>query len=171
MEKIEKIKILREETSMSISECNKALLESQNDLELAKKILLKKMDEIGNTKLDKKTKYGVFGIYNHFAKSLLCIIELHSETDFVSKTIEFKNLANDLAIQLLFSLDVKYISEDNIPENEKFYYNEDKLNNIILLRQPFYKDSNLSIKNLLNQASAKFGEKIEIKAFYRLSLI
>lgn len=170
MEKIEKIKILREETSMSISECNKALLESKNDLELAKKILLKKMDEIGNTKLDKKTKSGVFGIYNHFAKALLCIIELHSETDFVSKTIEFKNLANDLAIQLLFSLDVKYISEDNIPENEKCYYNEDKLNNIILLRQPFYKDSNLLIKNLLNQASAKFGEKIEIKTFYRLSL-
>ena len=170
MEKFEKLKILREETNMSISECNKALLNSKNDLIIARDLLKKKMEEIGEKKSLKKTNFGVFGSYTHFSGTLLSILELHSETDFVAKNPEFKNLANELATQIIYSTNIKYISELNIPESEKFCYNEDILNEILFLRQPFYKDESISIKNLLNQYSAKFGEKIEIVAFYKFQI-
>jgi len=170
MEKIEKLKKLREDTNMSISECNKALLASNYDLESAYMILKKKMENISEKKSNRVTKSGIFGTYSHRGGALLGIVELLSETDFVSKTQEFKELAQDLAAQVLFSADIKYVSENNIPEFEKEFYTEEVLDKIIFMRQFFYKDNSLTVKTLLNEYSAKFGEKLEIANFYKFEI-
>ncbi len=170
MEKLEKLKRLREKTNMSVSECNKALLESNFDLQKACELLQNRMQFLAEKKKSRTAKSGVFGTYFHKGGALLGVVELLSETDFVAKNIKFKELAQDLAAQVLFSNDIKYVSESSIPDNEKSLYSEENLNKILLIRQPFYKDENLKIGLLLNNFSAMFGENIVIANFYKFEI-
>ncbi len=101
---------------------------------------------------------------------MLAVVELLSETDFVAKNTKFKELAQDLAVQVLFSSEIKYISEDFIPEQEKSLYIEADLNKILLLRQPFYKNENFTISSLINQHSATFGEKLQVANIYKFEI-
>ena len=166
-EKIEKIKQLRLQTSMSLIECQNALKEANYDIYLASTILKEKMEKIAKKKIERKTKTGTFGVYSHNNGTMLGIVELLSETDFVSKNSKFKDLAKDLATQVIFSNNVKYISEDHINQEDRKNIFEKDLEELILLKQPFYKDNSITIQDLLYQNSAKFGENIKIENFYR----
>ncbi len=171
MEKIEKLKYLREKTNRSVSDCNKALFESNFDIETAYNLLQEKAELLAKKKEDRMTKSGIFGTYTHKGGKLLAVVELLAETDFVAKNSNFKQLAQDLAAQVLFSSEVKYISKELVPEKEKELYNEKNLKDILLLNQPFYKDETITIKDLINRYSATFGEKLEIANFYRFEII
>jgi elongation factor Ts len=184
LEKSKKLKNLREKTGMPINECNKALIEADFNLEYAEIILKEKAKVLGRSLLNKKKKSGIFGTYIHRGGTLLGIVELLCETDFVARTQEFKELAQDLAAQVLFSENIIYTSDESIsgvcyPEksNEFFllpeyniYEREEFLNKIVLLRQSFYKDSSLDIKSLLDVYSAKFREELEIADFHRFEI-
>ena len=166
-EKIQKIKQLRLQTSMSLIECQNALKEANYDISLAFIILKEKIKKIAEKKNDRKTKTGTFGVYLHNNGTILGIVELLSETDFVSKNSKFKDLAKDLATQIIFSNDVKYISEDDINEEDRKNVLEKDLDQLILLKQPFFKNNSITIQDLLNENCAKFGENIKISNFYR----
>jgi elongation factor Ts len=170
MSNIEKIKELRAKTGISLVDCKKALIDTNFNLELAYKFLQSKIEQVADNKLNRQTNAGTFGIYTHNNSTIVGIVELLSETDFVSKTVEFKELAKDLAAQIIFSCSVKFISDLNIDEIEKHNYSEEDLNELILLRQPFYKDPSITINSLLKQYSTKFGEKIQIINFYKFSI-
>ncbi|GIW65921.1 MAG: elongation factor Ts [Candidatus Parcubacteria bacterium] len=191
-ELIEKIKKIREETSAPINLCKEALEQSNGDLELAKKYIIKKGEYLINKKSDNLSNNGIIEGYIHFNGRVASLIDLRCQTDFVARSDEFKKLAHEIAIQIA-TMNPKYLSSDKIPEeiiNDKIREFEEEFkdkpqeikNKIIenklqkwyeevcLMDQFYFKDENLKIKDLIHQAVNKFGEKIEIKRFIRLSI-
>ncbi len=193
MEKNELIKKLREETLVSFSLCKEALENSNWDLEKAKDYLRKK----GALKFSSRTKQtnsGIIESYVHQGK-IGVLVELKCETDFVASNSEFKKLAHEIALQIA-SMKPKYVSDDQISQEEKEEFKkivleqdpsilskpkdvQEKILNgkmekwyqeVVLLKQPWIKDQNLKIEDLINENSLKFGEKIQVGRFYILEL-
>lgn len=136
---IDQIKQLREETGVSVSECKKALEEAKgNDLK-AKEILKKWGKNLASQREDKETKQGIIDSYIHPNKKVGVLLELNCETDFVAKSSDFQNLAHELCLQ------VAAMGEE-----------------IPLLSQPWIKDETKKVKDLIDEAIAKFGENITI---------
>ncbi|KKR31271.1 MAG: Elongation factor Ts [Parcubacteria group bacterium GW2011_GWF2_39_8b] len=145
----ELVKKLRDETGISVMQCKKALEEVGGDMEKAKVFLQQKSAEISQKKGDRTLGAGVISSYIHATGNVGTMIELLCETDFVAKNEEFKSLARDIAM---------HATAMN-PENEQ-----------ALLVQPFIKNPEVTITNLLQLAVQKFGEKIEISRFIRYSV-
>ncbi len=191
-ELLEKIKILRKETGAPIAKCQEALEKENGDLERAK-IYLRK---IGEGLLEKKKEaiagQGIIEGYVHFNGRVGALVELRSETDFVAQNPEFKKLAHELALQIA-TMNPLYLSLDKIPaevfEEKKREFSEDIqdkpekvreeiikgrlekwASEVCLLDQIYFKDENLKIKDLINEYANKFGEKIEVRRFVRLSI-
>lgn len=186
------IKSLRDETGVSVMQCKKALEEAGGDMEKAKIILRKSSAAIAGKKADRALGAGVVAAYTHAGGSVVGAVVLASETDFVSKNKEFERLAYDIAMhvaamnpQFKSREDVK--EEDlraarevfakevaNLPETSREKALTGKLDSFVkektLLDQPFVKDSSLSIQQLIDSAMQKFGEKIEVVRFERLSV-
>lgn len=141
---IKKLKELREKTGVSYSLCKKAIEEAKGDLNKAEEILT----QWGAKKIaEKETKIAANGgifVYLHHNKQLAAMVEVLCETDFVSQNAQFQQLGHDLAMQIA-SLKPKTVDE--------------------LLSQPFIKDQNKTIGDLINEAVLKFGEKIKINRF------
>ncbi len=169
-EKKLKLKELRQNTKASIKECYDALIKAKYDLPLSYSFLKARMEEISEKKNEREAKSGVFGSYSHCDGKVLGIVELLSETDFVSKSPEFKELAKNLATQVVFSNDVKYVSDDEALSKEEKRLSEAELNIFVLLRQAYFKNSLKNVKETLSEFSAKFGEKLEIRSIYRFSI-
>jgi elongation factor Ts len=188
---IDKIKKLREETGAPIGKCKEALEKEKGDLEKAKVYLRKIGENLLEEKSSKVSKQGIVEGYIHFNGRVGALIELLSETDFVSKNPEFKKLAHELAMQVAFMNPV-YVSEKDIPDEDLKNKKEEFLqeikdkpakiqeqviqgklekwfSDVCLLNQPYFKDENLTIKDLINEYANKFGEKIEVSRFVRLS--
>jgi elongation factor Ts len=189
---IEKIKKLREETGAPINVCREALENSNNDIELAKKYIIKKGEYLLEKKSQEIAKVGLIEGYIHFNGRVGSLIEIRAETDFVTKSEEFKSLAHEIALQVA-TMNPKYISSDDIPqeikeEKMKEFLEElkdkpddlkekislEKMNKwyseVCLLEQPYFKDENMKIKDYIHNIANKFGEKIEIKRFVRFSI-
>jgi len=141
------IKELREMTGVSVMQCRKALEEVGGDLKEALAYLQKHSGASAKGKADRELKAGAIGSYTHDG-TVGAMVLLSSETDFVAKNPEFVALARELAMQIA-AMD---------PESA-----ED------LLKQPFIKDGGQTVHDLLNQATQKFGERVEISRFARLS--
>src|SRR3989304_2547870 len=90
---------LRAETGAGVMDCKKALDETSGDFEKAKKVLAKNADAIAQKKADRATNNGIIVVYSHLGK-VGVVLEINSETDFVAKNPEFKELAHDLAMQI-----------------------------------------------------------------------
>jgi len=144
----ESIKELREMTSVSVMQCKKALEEADGDLAKAEVILKKHSAEFVAKKAERTLKAGAIGSYIHDG-TIGVMVLLSCETDFVAKNPEFVALARELAMQAA-AMD---------PENTEE-----------LLKQSFIKDESKTIRNLLDEATQKFGERIEISNFTRISL-
>lgn len=145
----EQIKSLREKTNISIAQCKKALEEAGGDEAKALEILKSKGAEIAGKKSDRELGSGAIGSYVHSNNSMGALVLLASETDFVSGNTDFKTLADDLAMHVAASA----------PENlEEF------------MAQPFIKDPSLTIEAVVQGAVQKFGERVIIANFSRLSL-
>ena len=145
---IERIKELREKTGVSVMQCKKALEEAGGDFAKAEIILKKTSAVSALKKAERALKAGTIGFYLH-DDAIGAMVLLSSETDFVAKNAEFVALARELAMQ---------VAAMN-PENT-----ED------LLAQPCIKDETKIVHDLVNEATQKFGERIEISQFVRISV-
>lgn len=144
----ENIKNLRKETGAGVMDAKRALEEAHGDFEKAKKILALNAKTIAQKKAERPTEHGLIESYVHTNK-IGVLLEILCESDFVARNSEFKGLAHNLAMQIV-SMNPKDLSE--------------------LLAQNYIKDEAITIKNLIEQATAKIGENIKIKRFIRYEL-
>lgn len=149
MEYLNKVKELREKTGIPYHLCLKAIKKTNGDLKKAEELLIKWGGEKINEKKQNKTANGGIFAYIHHNSQIATLVELRSETDFVANNNEFKQLGHELAMQIA-SLNPKNPEE--------------------LLNQPYIRDTNKKINDLINEAVLKFGEKIQIKRFVRWDL-
>lgn len=191
-ELLEKIKILRDETGAPLGKCKEALEKEKGDLEKAKIYLRKIGESLLEKKKEKITGQGIIEGYIHFNGRVGSLIELRSETDFVSRSPEFKKLAHELALQVA-TMNPLYISLETVPENilmeKRKEFAEDIANKplkvreeiiegrlkkwaeeVCLLEQGYFKDEKVKIKDLINEYVNKFGEKIIVRRFIRFSI-
>lgn len=145
----EEIKILREETGLSIMECRKALEEARGDKDQAIALLKKRGAEMAKKKSDRTLGAGVVVAYIHTGETVGVMLELLCETDFVAKNPEFKSIARDIAM---------HVAAMNPTEAA------------LLLEQPFIKDPGQKISDLINNTVQKFGERTEVGQFVRFSI-
>ncbi len=188
----DQIKELRDKTGISVMQCKKALEEAKGDMEKALILLRRKGAEIAAKKGDRTLGAGVIQSYVHGTGSVGALVELSSETDFVANNQEFRQLAYDIAMHITASRP-EYLKKEDItaetrqsaveifqkeiegkPENIKEKILEGKLNSYFgertLLDQPFIKNPDLTINQLIQNAVQKFGEKIEVTRFVRFEL-
>lgn len=188
----EVIKTLRDETGVSVMQCKKALEEAGGDIEKAK-VILRKLSAIAATKkADRTLGAGVAAAYVHAGGAVVGAVVLASETDFVSKNEEFGKLAYDIAMHVA-AMAPQFRSRDdvkdsdiaaaksvfegevaNIPEAKRQMVLQGKLDSYlkdkVLLEQPFVKNGDVTVGDLITQAVQKFGEKVEVLRFERLSV-
>ena len=186
------VKELRDATGVSVMQCKKALEEAGGDVEKAKIILRKQSVAIASKKKDRELGAGIAAAYVHAGGSVVGAVVLSCETDFVSKNSEFKTLAYDLAMHVaamnpqfrtrddVKEEDLKAAREvfekeaSNVPEVVRRKAVEGKLNSYlserVLLEQAFVKDPSVTIRTLLDSAVQKFGERVELVRFERLSV-
>ena len=146
---IKKLKSLREETGISFSLCKKALEESKNNLEAAKKLLNKWGIAKAKDKSSRTTTAGAIFSYVHHNKKVASLVELACETDFVSGNKEFQILGQELAMQA---------ASFRAETNEEF------------LDQEYIRDPSKKINDLVKEAILKFGENIKVVKFVRFSI-
>jgi elongation factor Ts len=189
----EQIKELRDKTGVSVMQCRKALEEAKGDVEKAIILLRKKSGEIAAKKSDRTFGAGTVAAYIHSNGNVGTMVELVSETDFVSGNQEFKALAYDIAMHIAASKP-EFIRKEDItdaarkkveevftdevkdkPENMKAKIVEGKLAAYFaektLLEQPFIKNPEVTIQGLIEGAIHKFGEKIDVARFVRYTVL
>lgn len=145
---IEDIKKLREKTGSGIADCKEALKESGGDLEKAKEWLRKKGLGKASSKSEREVKSGIVDVYSHGGK-VGVLVELLSETDFVARTEDFKNLAHELSLQIA-SMNPASLEE--------------------LLSQEYIRDNSLTVEQLIKSVIGKLGENIQVGRFERIAL-
>ena len=148
MPKIDQIQKLRQETGFGIMECKKALEDAKGDFAKAKEILQKIGAEKAVKKVERETECGLIEAYSHGGR-IGVLVEVSCETDFVTKTVDFKELVHDLALQIA----------SMAPKDEKE-----------LMASPFIKDETTTIKDLIEFKIGKIGENIKVKRFIRYEL-
>ncbi len=188
------IKELRELTGAGILECKKALEESGGDIEKAKQYLKERGIAIAAKKMTRQAREGIIEAYIHTGNKVGAMVELNCETDFVARTDIFRNLAHDLAMQVV-AFNPQYVKPEDIPPEvieakkaeilaeyrgsdkppevlEKIVENklEEFYREVCLLRQPFLKDENSTVEEVITQAIAKLGENIVVRRFVRFEL-
>ncbi|MBI2887621.1 MAG: translation elongation factor Ts [Chloroflexi bacterium] len=158
------VKELRERSGAGVMECKSALEQTGGNMEKALAILR----EQGLAKAEKRAgrvaSQGLVEAYLHAGGRIGALVELNCETDFVARTDDFKVLAHDLAMQVA-ATNPRYITEEDIPEEEETSIDED-----CLVRQPFIKDPSKTIRDLLHEAIGKTGENIRIRRISRFEL-
>ena len=188
------VKELRSQSGAGIMECKSALKETQGDLEEAITFLRKKGLAKADKKSDRQTSEGVIGSYIHQGGKVGVMLELNCETDFVANTPDFQILVKDIAMHIA-AAKPRFASREEVteevlekereifahqakesgkPENiiekivtgkmEKFYEEN------CVLEQPFIKDTNVTIGELIKQKIALLGENINIGQFSRFEI-
>ena len=140
-------------------ECRNALAEAGGDINKAFDALQARGFLKAAKKAERATGQGLVEAYVHTGGRVGAIIELNCETDFVARTEEFKRLAHDVAMQVL------YLAETDRPADC-----EAEANSACLMLQPFIKDPSKSIKDLITEVIARTGENIRLKRFVRFEL-
>lgn len=188
------IKLLRDETGVSIMQCKKALEEAGGDMEKARMILRKNSATAASKKSERTLGAGIVGYYIHSNKKMGAMVELFCETDFVAQNADFVVAANDLAMQIA-AMAPEFIKSSDIDEvatqKAKDFFQEEvdksdkpadikekiiqgKMNEFFaektLMNQPFVKNPDITIEQMINELIQKTGEKVEIGKFNRLSV-
>jgi elongation factor Ts len=188
----EQVKALRELTGAGMMDCKRALQEADGDLAKAAEILNIKGLASAAGRAARSADQGVVESYIHFNNRVGSLVELNCETDFVANTDEFKQLAKDLALHVASPSAPRFLTRDEIPEQVlgaerqlfeaqarelgkpdnvipnivegkmKAFYEE-----TVLLEQPYVKDDSKTIQGLLDELSAKVGERIVVRRFVR----
>ncbi len=188
------VKELRERTGAGMMDCKKALAENNGDLEKAVDFLREKGLAAAAKKAGRITADGLVESYIHGGGRIGVLVEVNCETDFVAKTDEFKALVRDIAMQVAASRP-EYVRREEVPgeviAREKEILtaqaaNEGKPDKIIqrmvegriekffkevcLLEQPFIKNPDISVQQLITESIAKIGENISVRRFVRYEL-
>lgn len=184
------VKALRDRTGVSVMQCKKALEEAGGDIDKAEVILRKRSSNAAEKKADRELGAGTVASYIHEGV-IGSLVLVSCETDFVGRNPEFVAIARDIAMQVAAN-DPKYLSMEDVPEatmeaakavflpevagkpadmQEKImagkiasYFSEQ-----VLLEQPFIKDDSKTIRDLINEGTQKFGERMEVTKFVRFS--
>ena len=189
------VKDLRDKTGAGMMDCKKALNETEGNLDKALEWLRKKGIASAEKKSGRVAAEGSIGSYIHTGSRVGVLLELNCETDFVARGDIFQSLLKDVSMQVAACPNVEYVSIDEIPgevvEKEKqIEMGRDdlsgkpeqikekivegriakRLNELVLLSQPYIKDSSLTVEDLVKQAAAKIGENIKVRRFTRYTL-
>lgn len=189
---MEQVKELRERTGVGIVDCKEALTEANDDIEKAVEILRRKGKASAAKKATRQTKEGVIAAYVHSNHKVAVLVSLLCETDFVARTEKFKELARNIALHIA-ATDPLVINPEEVPSGEvakeesiareqaaatgkpeaiQVKMVEGKLNKFraerALLTQPFVKDLNKTVADLIHEAVSEIGENISIGEFKRL---
>ena len=185
------VKELREKTGAGMMDCKKALSETNGDMEKAVDYLREKGLAAASKKAGRIAAEGLVESYIHMGGRIGVLVEVNCETDFGAKTDEFKELAKDIAMHIAASRP-EYVKRDEIPEevleHERKLYRQIALNEgkpekiidkivegkierfvkeICLLDQPFVKDPDITVGDLITAKIAKIGENIAVRRFAR----
>ena len=188
------VKKLREQTGAGMMEAKRALVEASGDVAKAVEVLRKKGTLKAQAKAERSTKQGIVHAYIHGEGRIGVLLEVNCETDFVARNEEFKKLVHDIALHVAASAPL-YVAREDVPasviEKEKEIYvaaavAEGKAGNIVekivagrvekflqevcLLEQPFVKDPDITIAELITQKVAVIGENIQVRRFTRYVL-
>ena len=187
---------LREQSGAGMMDCKKALIECDGDMEKAMDYLREKSLAASAKKASRIAAEGIVDAYIHLGGKIGVLIEVNCETDFVAKTDDFKSLVHDVAMQIAAS-NPTYVSKDEVDQSEiekereilraqaknepkpkpdaiiekmvegriEKYYKE-----VCLLEQPFVKDQDKTVGQMINEAVAKIGEKISVRRFVRYEM-
>jgi elongation factor Ts len=188
------VKELRDKTGAGMMECKKALQETGGDFEKAIDWLRAKGAAKAAKRADKTADEGVIGSYVHFDGKTAVIVELNCETDFVANTEAFRALAKDLALHIASAAPLavspdqidpavverereifrQQVRDEGKPEHIAPKIVEGKLQKFYkesaLLAQPFVKDPDKTIEQLITDVSAKTGEKVQVARFARFKV-
>ena len=189
------VKELRDKTSAGMMDCKKALQEANGDIEKAIESLKQKGLASANKKSSRIASEGLIESYIHMGGKLGVMVELNCETDFVARNPDFQELARNVAMQIAACPMVRFIKLDEIPESivqeektiesakddlakkpkdikEKIVEGriQKRLKEMVLLEQPFIRDNNILMEDLVKQYVAKLGENIQIRRFQRFTL-
>jgi elongation factor Ts len=189
------VKELREKTGAGMMDCKKALQDAAGDFDKAIETLKQKGLASANKKAARVAAEGIVESYIHAGGKIGVMIELNCETDFVARRKEFQELARNIAMQIAACPTVEYVKLSDIPANvseneKKTEMLKDDLGNkpqeikekivegriqkrlkeMVLLEQPFIRDSGITIEELVKKNVATLGENIQIRRFQRFIL-
>ncbi|WP_341730723.1 translation elongation factor Ts [Microcoleus sp. EPA2] len=189
------VKELRDKTSAGMMDCKKALVENEGDLEKAVEWLRKKGLASAGKKGGRVASEGIVGSYIHTGGRVGVLVEVNCETDFVARREDFQTLVRNIAMQIAACPNVEYVKVEDIPpeiverekaiemgkddlgnkpENikEKIVQGriEKRLKELSLMDQPFIRDQNISVEELVKQTIALIGENIQVRRFVRFVL-
>jgi elongation factor Ts len=190
----QKVKELREITGAGMMDCKKALIDCNGDFGKATQLLREKGLARALKRAGREAKEGVVEAYVHLAGRIAVLVEVNSETDFVAKNEDFRAFAHDVALQIA-AMNPGWIAPEDIPEEvlkieraiiraqaaaegkpeavverivtgriQKFYDER------CLLRQPFIKDNERRVEDILGDLRARIGENIGIRRFARFEV-
>jgi elongation factor Ts len=190
----EQVKSLRDRTGAGMMECNKALAESNGDVEQAIDLLRKAGLQKAEKRADRAADQGLVEAYIHPGNRVGVLIEVNCETDFVARTAEFQELVRNLAMQVA-ALGAEFVRREDVPAErvarereiyagqvegqkkppaivekivegklEKFY------GELCLLEQPYMRDDSIKVGDLVTGLSGKTGEKMAVRRFVRFRL-
>ncbi|HUL51764.1 MAG TPA: translation elongation factor Ts [Opitutaceae bacterium] len=183
---------LREKTGAGVLDCKKALTEANGNVDEAITILRKKGAASAARKAERVTREGLIESYIHVGGKVGVMVEVNCETDFVARTDEFKSFCRDVCLQIA-AANPTYVRREDVPEAElakereiataqvqgkppaalqkiiegkleKYY------STVCLLDQPFVKQNDKTVKDILTEKVAKIGENIQIRRFVRYQL-
>ena len=159
------VKELREATGAGVMDCRRALDEAAGDLKRATEILREKGIAAAAKRSGREANQGVVESYIHGGGRVGVLLELNCETDFVANTEDFRTLARNIAMQIAAMNPLVVSVEDR--EGKEL---EGKDEEVVLLSQPYIRDSSRTIKDLLIDTIATTGENIRITRFVRYEL-
>ena len=188
------VKELRDKSGAGMMDCKKALQETDGNIEKSIELLRKKGIAAAEKRADRAANEGRIESYIHPGSKLGVIVEINCETDFVAKTDNFKNFAHDIAMHVAASspryINREDVDQESIDKEMEIYKDQAKsqgkpeaiiekiaagkldkfYSEICLMEQPFVKDPNITIKDLLTETISKLGENITITRFSRLKI-
>jgi elongation factor Ts len=189
-----RVKELRDRSGAPMMECKAALVEASGDLEGAHKILRQRGQATAAKRSAKATSEGVVGTYIHGGGKIGVLVEVNCETDFVARTADFQTLVKDLAMHIAAS-DPRFVEREEVTdkvlaEEREIYRQQAKatgkpdavIEKIVagkmekfyqefcLLEQPFVRDPNMSVRDVIHAVIAKTGENIRVRRFVRFVL-
>ncbi len=190
----EQVKALREKTGVGFMECKSALAEAKGDVEVATTLLRKKGLASAAKKAGRETKEGLIGSYIHTGGKIGVMVEVNCESDFVARNPQFQALVHDIAMHIAAS-DPRFVRKEDVTEDvlakEREIYKEQaratgKPENVLekivdgrmskfyaeccLLEQPFVKDPNVTVGDLVASHIQTIGENIQVRRFVRFKL-
>jgi elongation factor Ts len=189
------VKQLRDATGAGMMDCKKALIESEGDFDRAVELLREKGLASVAKRAGRSANQGLIDAYVHFNNTVGVLVEVNCETDFVAKTDDFKRLVKDIALHIASPSAPRFLAREEVPQAELDQERhiaevqakesgkpdnivdtivEGKLKaymkDIVLLEQPYVKDDSKPMQQLLDETSAKVGERIAVRRFTRFKL-